>query len=373
MTTKNKKQAESKKDEIDQKKEEKSSWRIKTLADAFKPRPPREYIIEGLFPLNSMNIVFGAEGSMKSLLLMDMAICVSEGLPWLPYKDGGGYKFATKKSNVLYIDVDNGGLTDDERINAFALSRGMIADEKSNFKYMSMPEDFDISNKEVRNRIWILCQALNIKLLIMDNLGLINSKDENSHEMASVMSNLRWLSDKGMCIIIVHHQRKSNGTTSSLRETLRGHSSISAALDEAFLVSRRDLSEDFVTIIQTKARFAPVEVFGAHFQYTWIPETKELETAMFNSYDVDNENGKAYGLITLILQDENELTRTELVQSVMKHRISQKVARAAVEKAIEANMVTVRKGAHNTAYISLNNKQLENSKLQGLKAAINAK
>lgn len=348
-----------------------NSWRVRTLADAFKPRPPRRYIVESLFPEKTLNIVFGAEGSMKSLFLMDMSICVSEGLPWLQYKDGGGYKFETEKCGVLYIDVDNGTLTDDERINAFALSHGMTPDEKSNFRYLSMPEDFDISNKEVRGRVWLLCQALNVKLLIMDNLGLINSKDENSHEMAAVMSNLRWLADRGLCVIIVHHQRKSSAQNgNSLRETLRGHSSISAALDSALLVSRKDIGEEYITIIQTKARFAPVEVFGAHFEYTWIPETKELETAMFTSYDVDNEQGKAYGLITVILNGGEELTRTELVQQIMKNKVSQKVARMAVDKAIDNKIVNVRKGAHNTTYISLNDNKLNDARLQGLKLEI---
>src|SRR2546428_10824599 len=59
-------------------------WPLFTLADAYQPRPPLIYVVEGLFPLPSLSIVYGAPGTIKSLLLADLAICVASGLPWLP-------------------------------------------------------------------------------------------------------------------------------------------------------------------------------------------------------------------------------------------------------------------------------------------------
>lgn len=346
-------------------------WRIKTLEDAFKPRPPREYVVEGLFPFASLNIVFGAEGSMKSLLLMDMGICVSEGFPWLQYKDGAGYQFETKKTGVLYIDCDNGSLTDDERINAFALSHGLAADNKSNFKYISMPEEFDISEKESRDRVWLLCQALNVRLLIMDNLGLINSKDENSHEMAGVMGNLRQLADKGICVIVIHHQRKNNGNKEArLGENLRGHSSIPAALDISLFVYRQTINDEVVTVVPAKSRFAPIEPFGAMFKYTWRPETKELETALFISSEINTEEAKAYMLVCKILQEQGEMTRTDLVNAVMKNRVSQKAARSAIDKAVSNGVLDERKGPHNSKYLKLNEEQHMEEKANNLKSLI---
>lgn len=336
-----------------QEKIEIGGWRIRHLSDAFTPRPPREYIVEGLFPLSSLSIVFGAEGSMKSLLMMDMAICISEGLPWLQYEDGSECKFKTKKSNVLYIDCDNGSLTDDERINAFALSHGMGADERSPFTYIAMPENFDISNQDCKNNLSIILQALQIKVLILDNLGLINSADENSHDMAAVMSNLRQLADRGICVIVIHHQRKSNGAGGKLGEMLRGHSSIAASLDLSFFVSRKDINENDIMIIPTKSRFAPIELFGAKFTYTWISDTKELETALFVSYDVENEQGKAITLIPQILQGV-EMPKTQLMKELMKYNISQRAAKSAIEKCISNETILAKKGKHNTTFLSFN-------------------
>lgn len=328
-------------------------WKVKTLQDAFAPRPPREYAVVGLFPFHTLNIVFGIEGSMKSLLMMDMALCISEGLPWLAYEDGNNYKFETNKCNVLYIDCDNGSLTDDERINAFAISHGLAADEKSSFKYISMPDSFDISGKETLDKISIITLTLETKVLVLDNLGLINSRDENSPEMAKVMSNLRILADRGICVIVVHHQRKSNGGQPAARlgETLRGHSSIAAALDFSYFISRKDVSDNNITITPSKCRFAPVQPFGAKFVYTWIEETSELETAAFRCHDILNELEKALSALPILLAP-GEITQSELVKALMLKGISQRVSKEAIAKGIEDGYVKWRKGAHNSTLLS---------------------
>jgi hypothetical protein len=236
---------------------------------------------------------------------------------------------------------------------------------------MSMPEDFDVSNKEIRERVWILCQALGIGLLIMDNLGLINSKDENSHEMAAVMNNLRWLANKGMCVIVIHHQRKGNGSKDSrLGENLRGHSSIPAALDVSLFVSRKSLDDETVTVVPAKSRFAPIDTFGAEFKYTWIEGTKELETAMFQSSDVTDEFGKAYGVMIMLLSQEEKMPKTELVTAMMKHKVGQKIARQTIEKAIKDKIIEISKGAHNATFVSLNNEAHEENKMKRLKQLI---
>ena len=336
-----------------QKAKEMEGWKIKSLADAFAPRPPREWAVDSLFAFSTLNIVFGVEGCMKSLLMMDMALCVSEGLPWLMYGDNSGYKFETKQCNVLYVDCDNGSLTDDERINAFAVSHGLTADEKSSFKYISMPDDFDVSDQATIDKMVIVASALDARVLVLDNLGLINSKDENSPEMARVMANLRKLANRGMCVIVVHHQRKSNGGQPvRLGETLRGHSSIGAALDFSYFISRKDATDSNIIVTPSKCRFAPVKPFGAEFKYTWIGETKELETAMFLCHDIVDDMEKAIGLIPMVLGSVSEMTQTELTRELMKAGVSQRSAKDAIAGGVKNGLIGSRRGAHNATFLS---------------------
>ena len=37
----------------------KPEWQWRTLADAYKEKPPREYVVKGLLPLPSLNVLFG--------------------------------------------------------------------------------------------------------------------------------------------------------------------------------------------------------------------------------------------------------------------------------------------------------------------------
>jgi hypothetical protein len=132
-------------------------------------------------------------------------------------------------------------------------------------------------------------KSRDVRLAVIDNLGVTTGKaDENSPEMANVMAGLRWLTeDTSAAIVLIHHQRKSNGTTGRTGDTLRGHSSIEAALDLALLVERDDHA-DSVTVKSTKARGIDVMPFGAQFAYEHKPGTKELATARFFGLQIED-------------------------------------------------------------------------------------
>src|SRR5690606_12673875 len=104
-------------------------WNIRTLTDAYRPRPPVEYLVEGLFPTPSLNIVYGSPGTLKSMVLADMCICVAAGLPWLmPITTNQGNTFGVTQAPILWIDLDNGARRSDERFEALARSRDLDAD-----------------------------------------------------------------------------------------------------------------------------------------------------------------------------------------------------------------------------------------------------
>lgn len=59
------------------------NWKLRSLADAYRPRPPLYYLVDGLLPAPSLSIVYGGPGSLKSMLLADLCVCVASGQPWL--------------------------------------------------------------------------------------------------------------------------------------------------------------------------------------------------------------------------------------------------------------------------------------------------
>ncbi len=260
-----------------------ASWAPFTLSDAYTPRPPLPYLVADILYYPSCNIMYGGPGSMKSMLLADLALCVAAGLPWLRNEDDlDGY--ATIQSPVIWIDFDNGRRRTHERFDAIGQAHGIHPDAP--LLYYSMPRpQLDLTSFAQGNGLLNLVLAKKARLLIIDNLGLtIGDAEENSGEMAGVMGNLRSIAEDAECAtIMVHHQRKSSGNTEGARkgETLRGHSSIEASLDLALLVERKD-GEDNVTIYPTKVRgYRMWESIGAWLDYRHREGTRDLAHARF--------------------------------------------------------------------------------------------
>lgn len=271
-------------------------WKRFTLADAYKPRPPRRFLIDGLLPVPSLSIVFGGPGSLKSMLLADMAACIVAGKPWLESMPAGsvrpGVTLQTSQAKVLWIDFDNGAITSHERFEA--IGRGHELPEDAPYDYVSMPTPWlDASDRSIVLDLEKFIRHYGYGLVIIDNLSLITGKiEENSGDMSLVMGHLRYLSEAtSSAVVVVHHQRKSSGSIGASdipkSETLRGHSSINAMLDMALLIDRKP-NDDSVNVIPTKVRgFRQFDVIGALFTYEHKPGTKEMQAARFWSKSVE--------------------------------------------------------------------------------------
>lgn len=301
-------------------------WKLRTLKDAYTERPPVQYVVGGLFALPSLNVVYGAPGSMKSMMLADAAVSVAAGLPWLeplPTEEGQHVKpFSTMRAPVLWIDYDNGTLRTDERFDALARARGLPDDAPIHYVSMAQPWLDANDGYMVRELAEAIIQ-LGVKLVIIDNLGLISGDaDENSADMVKVMGNLRRLAeDTGAAVVVIHHQRKGN-MADRAGDLLRGHSSIEAALDLALLVTRENQDPKLI-IRPTKVRGASIaSAFGAEFTYTHKRGTKDLESARFWGFPIisqkDMENQEIAGAAMMVIEraksQGEKLKQGDLVQ-----------------------------------------------------------
>jgi hypothetical protein len=283
------------------------TWRLFTLADAFTPRAPLVFLVEGLIVEASLVILYGAPGILKSLILADLAVCVAAGLPWLSSLPGesGAARHVTR-CPVMWLDFDNGTRRTHERFEAIGRAYGVPADIP--LYYVSMPSPW--LNAGDNAAILSLADRIiahDVKLVILDNLSMIKGVvDENSDQMGPVMSHLRWLAEfTGAAIIVVHHQRKGNGLIGRAGETLRGHGSIEAALDLALLIEREP-GASLITIRSTKTRDVEVPPFGAQFTFGHKDGCTELAAARF------------YGVMVEDTTSDNAIDRA-IVEAVTQH------------------------------------------------------
>jgi hypothetical protein len=333
-------------------------WQFKTLADAFEPRKPVEYLVEGLIAAGSLAVVYGAPGTYKTMLLIDMLIAVATGTHWLqPMPNTGGRAKKTIAAPTMLIDFDSGDRRSAERIEALAKSRRLAPDSKTKIFYVSMPSPWLIASQ--RDGVLQLAEDIKthgVRLVVIDNLGVITGGiDENSSEMVSVMSNLRWLTETtGSAIVLIHHERKSTGEARKGGDALRGHSSINAALDLALLVEREGGSR-IVTLRSTKTRDVDVEPFGAEFNFNHRAGTTELETAYFWGVgdSVDDESDRAVEAAVLdacFNAGKTGLNGSRLVSAVQEnlHAVGAKRIRAIAKSLVTRKRLAIAHGQNNS-------------------------
>ncbi len=300
-------------------------WRVFTLTDAYLERPPIEYIAAGLFPLPSLNIVYGAPGTLKSLIMADLAVCVAAGELWLPPAAWmpGATGFATKHTPAMWIDFDNGARPTHERIGALARARNLPTDTP--LYYYTLPTPWlDASKPESMGNLINRIISRGAQLVVIDNLGLISGgAAEGTEAMIPIMGALRQLAEAtGAAIVVIHHQRKTGTLTTRAGETLRGHSSIEASLDLAILVEREEGSK-IISLKSTKTRGVDVYPFSAEFTYTHKPNTTELETAKFWGLAVeDTTSDRAIEKAILDVLSLETLNQSSLVKAVKERGIT---------------------------------------------------
>jgi hypothetical protein len=325
-----------------------TAWKIRTLQDAYAERPPIAYIADGLFAIPSLNIMYGAPGTLKSMVLAELCVCVAGGIPWLTAPDGSGGR-AVLQAPVLWIDIDNGQRRTDERFEAFARARQLSADAPLYYTTFPVPplnagrpESIDLLVRTIKQ-----CQA---RLIVIDNLCVTaGDVDENSAAMAGVMANYRRIAeDLGVVIVLIHHQRKSNSSAARVGETLRGHSSIEASLDLALLVTRE--ADNEILITGTKERGYGIEPFGAQFSFEHKPGTSDLAVARFWPYQKVAGLAEIRQTIQMTLEEVRESPKTKLAEIVYKqlgkHGVNK--IRDEIDCLIAAGVIAVETGKGNT-------------------------
>lgn len=332
-------------------------WQVFTLLDAYTERPPVEYVAAGLFALPSLNIVYGAPGTLKSFVLADLAVCAAAGSDWLPpasWIDGNlARSFPTRQCPTMWLDFDNGRRRTHDRFGALGRVRELPVDTP--LYYYSMPSPWlNAGSKASVGDLVLRMQEREIGLVVVDNLGVVSGDaDENSGDMVAVMSEFRQLAEEtGAAVVLVHHQRKNTGFSGRAGDSLRGHSSIEAALDLALVVEREELS-DTVNIKATKVRGEDVHPFSAVFTFSHR-EDGELDRAKF--YGIAAEDNRSVAAIereVMVALLNTSMNKTDLTKAVkeMLPEVGINRIRDMIDRLAATGRVYISNGKNNTEKI----------------------
>ncbi len=195
-----------------------------------------QWLIKDHMELESIGMLFGAPASAKSFIAMDIAFCIATGIDW------NGNK--TNQGKVIYL-AGEGFNGIQKRFRALEM------------KYQTSTNDVYFSNEPVLlmnlenlqnayNEIIKSCP--DPRLIVIDTLHRnFGEGDENSAKDVSKL--LHYITDfmktLKCAVLFVHHSGHSSSTRG------RGSSSIKAALDVEYMVSKKD---SLVTMKCTKAK-----------------------------------------------------------------------------------------------------------------------
>lgn len=224
----------------------------RTLADALQPQPPVEWCVDGMFETGTVNVLFGDGGTLKTWSLLDLAVCVAMGKPWIN-------EFATKQGPALIVDEESG----DRRL---ARRLGMVA--RGHFAPPETPViTVSLARFDLRDPVDVLLlEDLIIKhgavFAVVDALmDVMPGADENSvGETSPMFQRLREVATRtGATIFVIHHANKSGG--------YRGSTAIKGMVDNLVLAERKRGST-IVDFTSEKDRDAPEGKFSAEVRFS---------------------------------------------------------------------------------------------------------
>ncbi|MBX3708271.1 MAG: AAA family ATPase [Gammaproteobacteria bacterium] len=185
--------------------------------------PSIEWVIKGVIPTKGLAAIYGASGSGKSFLVLDMAFSIASGEPhW--------FGLQVKKMPVTYVCLE-GEAGIGKRIKAWTLYCNKSV--PNDLRFVIQP--FNLLGDDVSELARAITTACGVEsLVIIDTLNRASpNTDENSSvDMGKIIvSSSKLQNTIGGVVLLVHHSGKDE------TKKLRGHSSLLAALDGAIEVA----------------------------------------------------------------------------------------------------------------------------------------
>ncbi|WP_319584904.1 AAA family ATPase [uncultured Pseudodesulfovibrio sp.] len=208
-----------------------SRFRLVPLGELLTAPKPTEWLIRDYLEAQSLACLFGASGSMKTFVALDMALCCAAGLPWHGVN-------APLPGPVVYVAGEGSrGLS--KRIQAWLVGHGQVA---NTIPFFVASAGVEIRDPESLNEAMSAINFLaswhgSPRLIVLDTLArCFGPGDENStSDMSGFVARLDELRSMfGCAVLVVHH------TGLSEKERARGASSWRAALDMEYRLDKRD-------------------------------------------------------------------------------------------------------------------------------------
>lgn len=194
---------------------------------AFTAQAPQSWLIKNVLPKADLVVMFGASGSGKSFMALDLCMHITQGKDWRGHK--------TKKGRVVYLAAEgSGGFR--KRLQAYAKHNDIQVAEITNFGIVNgapnLMEKSDSVDLARSIKAWGSAD-----LIVVDTLSqVLPGANENSGEdMGRALAHCKRIKDAtGATVLLVHHAGKDTS------KGARGWSGLRAAADAELEIVRTE-------------------------------------------------------------------------------------------------------------------------------------
>jgi len=192
--------------------------------------PPATWLVKNVLPARGLAVIYGASGSGKSFLAMDLGIAIAEGADWF------GHRVDQRPVAYLHLEGQTGVIN---RLRAWQTAKKRTIPEE----FRTIVDTFVLTNDRDLADLGTALKELTPGMCIfVDTLNRATPfSDENAaKDMGRIIDCCAKLSRyTGGLVTLVHHTGKD------LEKGLRGHSSLHGALDACIEVRRDDLARSW--------------------------------------------------------------------------------------------------------------------------------
>jgi len=297
----------------------------------------RKPIIHGLLREGeTMNVIAPAKTG-KSWLVIDLAISVCTGMPWLgmPCEPG----------NVLILDNELHGETSANRIPKVAEAR--------NVRLSLLYDRIFIDNLRGRlmdilslNKYFEQFKPEQFKVIILDAFYrfLPAGTDENDNgAMASIYNRIDHYADLLKCsFVLIHHTSKGNQSMKSITDVGAGAGTQARATDSHFVLRHHE--EPGVVVVEAVVRsWPPLAPYCLRWSFpVWMPD-RELDPSrllgMRQERDITPRKDMEPGEFTAMFFHENPISKARIFELASLEGLTQQRIKQLLQLAVESGLL----------------------------------
>lgn len=218
----------------------------------FRKGQTLQWLVKGVIPRAALGAIYGAPGSGKSFLALDLAMTLARGLPtW-----AGGHR--VKKSRVGYV-VAEGAVGFRGRLNGYLKEHGLTDADVPDLQIMDSAPNL-LEPADVRELIAKIKAANGFDVIFVDTLArcVPGAEENSSQDMGRALAACELIREStgAMVLLLAHSGKVDRG--------IRGWSGVLGALDVELKVEENETTGQRSATL-TKMKDGPGEGDALHF------------------------------------------------------------------------------------------------------------